>query len=140
MLVHLSTCLMKLLMTIFTASKVTSGPLVSFSMKCLLVELHGEQKLNRISKECSKPVLSKLYFHQKSLKFQNNSLSNHLHTNQKIECHHKKSLDFLKDLLQTLTQEFNPKKCYQLQLDLHSEQEPPHKTQQQEIQLQHSFF
>ena len=140
MLVHLSICLMKLLMTIFTASKVISGPLVSFSMKCLLAELHGEQKLNLISKECSKPVLLKHYSHQKSLKFQNNSSSNHLHTNQKIECHHKKSLDFLKDLHQILTQESNQKKCYQLQQDLHSEQEPPHKTQQQEIQLQHSFF
>lgn len=140
MLVHLSTCLMKLLMIIFTASKVTSGPLVSFSMKCLLAELHGELKLNPISKECSKPAQSKLYFHRKSLKFQNNSSSNHLHTNQKIECHHKKSLDFLKDLHQTLTQEFNPKKCYQLQQDHRSEQEPPHKTQQQETQLQHNFF
>ena len=138
-LVHLSICLMKLSMTIFIASKVIFGPLVLFSMKCLLEELHGEQKLNLISKECSKAVLSKIYFQQKSLKFRNNSLSNRLHMNHKIECHLKKFSDSLKDLHQTSTLEFNPKKCCQLLQDLHSEQEPPHKTQLVGTQLLHSF-
>lgn len=137
-LVHLSICLMKLSMTIFIASKVIFGPLVLFSMKCLLEELHGEQKLNLISKECSKAVLSKIYFQQKSLKFRNNSLSNRLHMNHKIECHLKKFSDSLKDLHQTSTLEFNPKKCCQLLQDLYSEQEPPHKTQLLGTQLLHS--
>lgn len=74
MSVHPSTCRMKPLMITSTASKVISGPLVSFSMKCWQEELHGEQKLNQISKECSNQILSKLYFHQKFQKFQNNSL------------------------------------------------------------------
>ena len=139
-LVHLSICLMKLSMTIFTASKVIYGRLVSFSMKCLLAELHGEQKLNLISKECSKPVLLKIYFHQKSLKFQNNSLSNHSHTNHKIECHLKKFSDSLKDLHQTLTLEFNQKRCCRLPQELHSEQELHHKIQQPEIQPQLNSF
>lgn len=140
MLVHLSTCLMKLLMTIFTVLKVIFGPLVSFIMKCLLEELLGELKQNLTSKECSNLIPSKPYFHQKSLKSLKNFLLNHLLSKLKIECPLKKFSGFLKSLPLTLKWESNQKKWFQLLRDLHSEQEQFRKIQHQEIQLELNFF